>query len=221
MPWRPFDLKEETVTTTLDPPTRPPTAEPPAEGRPAVGPAPPPTGRTARSQPGSAPRSRRRAPCPVIAPGMVPRPPVSPGETPPRPAAPAAPPAATRYPPEQQAQLLRNLWFAGGVVEAVSPGGLFNSPGCRLFLEGVAREAGVAGDPVEVMLVEELALAHNRVAEFHSRAARADGLEAIAVYTNAALRLMVEVRRTALALAEYRQRTRGGVRRPVSAAGPP
>jgi hypothetical protein len=79
---------------------------------------------------------------------------------------------------------------------------LFNAPGFRAFLDQLVRDMGVT-DRVEVMLLEQLALAHFRVAQLHIQAEEARG-PAADVYNHAAARLMGEFRRTALALPAYR-----------------
>jgi hypothetical protein len=65
-----------------------------------------------------------------------------------------------------------------------------------------------ASDPIETMLVEQLALAHMNMGLLHCKAANARQVEAVSVYSAAAARLMAEFRRSALGLAAYRAATR-------------
>ncbi len=55
-------------------------------------------------------------------------------------------------------------------------------------------------DPIERMLLEQLALAHFRIGQLHVRASEAQGLEAVRVYNSVAARMLGEFRRTVLAL---------------------
>ena len=78
--------------------------------------------------------------------------------------------------------------------------------GCQVFLERLLKDAGSPTDPVEVMMLEQLAFAHFRIADLHVGAGLASGIEAIRVYNAVAARLLGEFRRTALALRAYRSR---------------
>ena len=74
----------------------------------------------------------------------------------------------------------------------------------RAFLEQLFRESGSPTDPVERMLLEQIALAHFRLGELYVTAAGAAGNEAIKIMNAATARLLSEFRRTALAVSSYR-----------------
>lgn len=69
-------------------------------------------------------------------------------------------------------------------------------------------DCGGPSDPIEIMLIEQLALAHLNSGRLHFRAANAEGLEGARVYGGLAVLLQGELRRTALALAAYRSAAR-------------
>jgi hypothetical protein len=86
----------------------------------------------------------------------------------------------------------------GGFLTQVDPAAF------KLFRDRLLLDAGNPTDPVEVMLVEQLALAHMNVGRLHFRSATADGLEAAKAFGSLAVALTGEFRRTALALQAYR-----------------
>jgi hypothetical protein len=90
----------------------------------------------------------------------------------------------------------------------------FTAAGYRAFLDRVRKDAGNPTDPVEVMLLEQLVMAHYRAAQLQASAGQAQGLEAVRLYNAAAARLLAEFRLTALALKEYRQPAPGKGRGP-------
>ncbi|MDG3005905.1 hypothetical protein [Paludisphaera mucosa] len=79
----------------------------------------------------------------------------------------------------------------------------------KKFRDKLLADCGGPTDPVEVMLVEQLALAHLNVGRLHFKSATVEGLEAAKVYGGLAVLLMGEFRRTALALQAYRAPARG------------
>jgi hypothetical protein len=87
---------------------------------------------------------------------------------------------------------------------------LFDSSGYKSYLEQLLQDAGNPKDPIEVMLLEQLALAHFRIGQLHASAGKAQGTEAAKIYNSAAARLLGEFRRTALALRVYRARVPEG-----------
>jgi hypothetical protein len=100
--------------------------------------------------------------------------------------------------------------------------GQVGAAGYRAYLDRVRKDAGGPTDPVEVMMLEQLAFAHLRAAGLQVEAAKAVGPEAVAL-GNAAARLLDEFRKTALALRAYRDagspRRRQG--RPAAPSPPP
>ena len=79
---------------------------------------------------------------------------------------------------------------------------------CRLYRDRLIADCGHPKDPIEVMIIEQLALAHFSNGLMQSRAASAREIEATAAFSNAASRLMAEFRRSALALQAYRAASR-------------
>src|SRR2546421_179092 len=80
------------------------------------------------------------------------------------------------------------------------------------------------GGPVEVMLVEQLALAHLNTCRLHYKSATADCLESARAYGALAIALAGEVRRTALAVKAYRAGPQAhagaaGLNDPVTSSG--
>ena len=94
---------------------------------------------------------------------------------------------------------------------------LFTSNGFRAYLAEFLRDAGATEDPIEVMLLQQIALAHFRVGGLHAQAAETARCEAAKVYNAAAVRLLGELRKTVVALQDYRQAR--GTRRVKGSAG--
>jgi hypothetical protein len=80
----------------------------------------------------------------------------------------------------------------------------FGSCAFKAYHDNVLEAAGQPTDPIEVMLVEQLLMAHHRIGDLHSLAASATKTDAAAIYNAAAVRLMGEFRKTSLALRDYR-----------------
>jgi hypothetical protein len=83
----------------------------------------------------------------------------------------------------------------------------FDVHACRAYLDRFVVDAGGTQDPVERVLLEGLAFASLRLADLQSQAAQAKSIDAAKAYTSAAARLLGEIRRTALSLRVYRDRT--------------
>ena len=62
-------------------------------------------------------------------------------------------------------------------------------------------------DPIERMMIEQIALAHHKIGELYFRARRANSPEKVKVYHAAITALLGEFRRMALALKSYREPT--------------
>jgi hypothetical protein len=107
---------------------------------------------------------------------------------------------------EQKAQNLISVAPATYLYAALSGlvGPAFNVPVYQLYLASFLAEAGAPADPIERMLLEQLALAHHVVGRLHAHAGTRGGLGECTAYHAAAARLMGEFRRTALALKAYR-----------------
>jgi hypothetical protein len=89
----------------------------------------------------------------------------------------------------------------------VATAGQVQSSGCRHLLDRLIANASHGEDAIEVMLVEQLAVAHYRAAQLQTKAAEAKNLEAARVYNGAAGRMLAEFRKTALALLAYREKS--------------
>src|SRR5947209_4928287 len=119
-------------------------------------------------------------------------------------AADAPPPPPTA---EQKAQNLRATGMAAYLYGALSPllGQAFDVETSKHYLDAFLKEAGAPTDPVERMLLEQLALAHHVIGRLHVRAGSRESLEEVKAYHTAAARLMGEFRRHTLALKCYRE----------------
>jgi hypothetical protein len=78
----------------------------------------------------------------------------------------------------------------------------------QLYRDRLLADAGSPTDPIEAMILEQLALAHLNVGVFQYRATNAGTIQATAAYAGAAARLIAEFRRSALALQAYRVASR-------------
>jgi len=75
----------------------------------------------------------------------------------------------------------------------------------RIYRDRLLADYGNPKDPVIIMLVEQLALAHLNSGQLFYKASSASSVECAAAYLAATTRLMAELRRTALALPAYRE----------------
>jgi hypothetical protein len=78
----------------------------------------------------------------------------------------------------------------------------------KLYRDRLLQDCGAPKDPIEVMLIEQLALAHLNSGLLHGKASGSSSVECASVYMSAAARLMAEFRRSALALQAYRAASR-------------
>jgi hypothetical protein len=74
----------------------------------------------------------------------------------------------------------------------------------RLLADAVETE-----DPIEKMMIEQLAMAHHRIGSLHSQAASTRDIKKCEAYSSAAQRLLGEFRRLVLALRDYRTPVQG------------
>lgn len=100
--------------------------------------------------------------------------------------------------------IVRAMAFPAAMASAIPISKEVGASGFKLYLDGVVKDAGASADPIERMLIEQLALAHQRVAQLHAQAEEAKSAEVAKVYLTAAIRLTGELRRLALALRQYR-----------------
>ena len=74
----------------------------------------------------------------------------------------------------------------------------------KIYRQKLLEQSGSPTDPIEVMLIEQIALAHFHIGRLHLKScSAADGLLSVA-FADAATRLTAEFRRSALALEDYR-----------------
>jgi hypothetical protein len=135
------------------------------------------------------------------------------------PLGPAAAPEAAEPPPglddaghaaaqraAHRAEVLRQGFVPACMATALGTNGQFDAPAFHAYLQEFVRDAGDPRDPVERVLVEQLAFAHLRLADLHAQAAGAKAVDAIKVLTAASARLLAEVRRLGLTLRAFRER---------------
>jgi hypothetical protein len=107
----------------------------------------------------------------------------------------------TETPPsEHGAWLLKETFgalFLSGSLGASSK--TFGLKAFKLYRDRLLEEAGNPSDPIEIMLVEQLALSHLSVGRLPSEAASASNPENAIIYGSLAIGLTAEFRRTALA----------------------
>lgn len=78
----------------------------------------------------------------------------------------------------------------------------------RLYRDRLLADCGGPSDPIEAMVIEQLAIAHLSLGLLSCKATRAATPEAVGIYSGAASRLMGEFRRSALAIQAYRAASR-------------
>jgi hypothetical protein len=103
----------------------------------------------------------------------------------------------------RQAEALRSAVFPACMSLALGLDGQVGPSGYRAYLEQLLKDVR---DPIERMLIEQLALAHFRLAQLHGDAGQAKGVEAVKILNSVAARMLGELRRTALAIRLYRAR---------------
>jgi hypothetical protein len=78
----------------------------------------------------------------------------------------------------------------------------------RLYRDRLLDDYGNPQDPIEIMFVEQLALAHLNCGQLFYKSSAVNSIECASAYLAATTRLMAEFRRTALALPAYREAVR-------------
>jgi hypothetical protein len=91
------------------------------------------------------------------------------------------------------------------VVTAGVPGSTMPPEAYLQYLQTLLAEAGNPSDPIERMLIEQIALAHHNIGRLYSRAANTQHLDQSKAYYAAAVRLLAEFRRSVLAWKKYRE----------------
>ncbi len=142
---------------------------------------------------------------------------------------PSPPPVPADLPPDQadaylarkaEAYLLRNRSTACYLIDVMSSGaGVVSPDGHVEYVAEILAAAGDPRDPLERLLVEQALLAHHTVARLFVEAAKSTRSDAVKVRLDAAARLLGELRRCVLAVAEYRERS-GNCRSTLRAPNP-
>lgn len=101
-------------------------------------------------------------------------------------------------------EVLREGVFPSLMATALNLDTFFDANAYKIYLAGVMRDLGDPTDPIEKMLIEQLCMAHFRVAQLHGAAGQANGLEATKLLNTVTARMLGEMRRTALSLKAYR-----------------
>lgn len=112
---------------------------------------------------------------------------------------------ATMAKVQKEADIIRDLAFPAAMAGCIPLGSEIGSSAWKVYLDEFVRDTGDPTDPIERLMVQQLALAHHRIGQLHIRAESADSVEAAKQYAAAAVRLTGEFRRLALALRQYRQ----------------
>ena len=102
-----------------------------------------------------------------------------------------------------QAEGLRTCVIPAMMSSAFPALAQFSAAGFKVHLERTLADLGNPSDPVERMMIEQLVLAHFRVAQLHVDAGYCKDAEGMKLFTAATARLLGEFRRTALALRAY------------------
>ncbi len=74
----------------------------------------------------------------------------------------------------------------------------------KLYRDKILADCGNPTDPIEVILVEQIVMAHLITGHLQVRGANTESIESAGVYLGAAARLTGELRRTAVALQSFR-----------------
>jgi hypothetical protein len=127
-------------------------------------------------------------------------------------------PRAGQSPPERTEVVGHAEHYAGHLREttsslfhyaAMAPAfKVIDSKAFKLYRDRLLADCGHPRDPIEIMIIEQLSLAHFSMGLLSCKAANNRQPEAVGVYSGAAARLMGEFRRSALALQAYRAAAR-------------
>lgn len=113
-----------------------------------------------------------------------------------------------------EAEILRKAVVPAALATAIRINEI-SASGYRAYLDSLLLDAGNPTDPIEIMMLEQLVMAHFRIAQLHGSAGQAQGIEAVKMLSSAAARLLGEFRRTVLAIRVYRDGVPGdGVEKP-------
>jgi hypothetical protein len=80
--------------------------------------------------------------------------------------------------------------------------------GFKGYLDNLLAESGSPHDPIERMMIEQLALAHHNIGRLQVKSSAVDSHQESVAYAAAATRLTAEYRRLASAIQDYRAKSR-------------
>jgi len=122
---------------------------------------------------------------------------------------PASPPPAEPTIEEIIAQQAVNLKDVTGaaqlyiaVTSSIAPD--ISTAAFKIYREKLLEQAGSPTDPIEIMLIEQIALAHFHIGRLHLKSCSTAQAQLAVAFADAATRLTAEFRRSALALEDYR-----------------
>jgi hypothetical protein len=117
----------------------------------------------------------------------------------------------------RQASVIQNICFASQALAALSLDDTATVSAMRLVLAQFREEAGSPSDPVEKLLLDQLVVAHLKVAELYAQAAETPTLEFKQLYAGAAARLLGAICQLVTTLTTYRTGTQRTQRRSTKA----
>lgn len=110
---------------------------------------------------------------------------------------------------DQQVRLIGQCHIASALHTILGMDPLIGPEGSKAYIERFLAEAEATTDPVERTMVEQLVLAHHRIATLHVAGIKAASAEESEQYNRAARQLLAEFRRLAEVLHRYRTPAQG------------
>ncbi len=94
----------------------------------------------------------------------------------------------------------------------------FDPRAFKVYRDKLLKDAGSPSDPIEIMLIEQLALAHFNIGRLQLKSCSAENSKLAIAYADAATRLFGEFRRCSLALEDFREKQAARKDRKASSA---
>jgi hypothetical protein len=106
----------------------------------------------------------------------------------------------------QQAENLKDVVGASQMYIAISSSiaPQISTDAFKIYRHKLLEQSGSPTDPIEIMLIEQIALAHFHIGRLHLKSCSTAQAPLAVAYADAATRLTAEFRRSALALEDYR-----------------
>lgn len=101
-------------------------------------------------------------------------------------------------------RVIEDLHLAICLTRVLDMGDAASDFASKARVERLLESASQTNDPIEAMMIEQICIAHHRIASLHARAAKSDDIVTIDKYSSAAQRLLGEWRRLVRDLQEYR-----------------